>query len=145
MSERCPCGGARYETCCGPRHDGSKPAETAEALMRSRYSAFAKGLGGYLAQTAVKPGGWAESGAWGKTVTWLGLEVLDAAQPTVVEFVARYLEGDVVHALRERSTFVSEDGRWRYEGGAPTDTTARVARNEPCPCGSGKKFKQCHA
>lgn len=113
--------------------------------MRSRYSAFARGLGGYLALSAVRPGGWEESAAWGKTVTWLGLEVLDATQPTVVEFVARYLEGDVVHALRERSTFVQVDGRWRYEAGVPSDEPRRVARNEPCPCGSGRKFKQCHA
>ncbi len=113
--------------------------------MRSRYSAFAKGLGDYLAHSAVKADGWGETAAWAKTVAWLSLEVVDAATPGVVEFVARYLEGDVVHALRERSTFVMLDGRWRYEAGAPTATTTRVARNEPCPCGSGKKFKQCHA
>jgi SEC-C motif-containing protein len=112
--------------------------------MRSRYSAFALGLGAYLASSAVKQEGWAESAAWARTVTWLSLEVVDAASPGVVEFVARYLEGDAVHALRERSTFVQVDGRWRYEGGAPVEYVTRVSRNEPCPCGSGKKFKQCH-
>ena len=48
----CPCGsGARYRECCGPRHDGTRPAETPEALMRSRWSAFARGLGEYLYDT----------------------------------------------------------------------------------------------
>ena len=51
-SKACPChSGEPYKTCCKPRHDGTQPAETPEALMRSRYSAFALGLGQYLVDT----------------------------------------------------------------------------------------------
>ena len=42
----CPChSGLRYAACCGPLHEGAREADTPEALMRSRYAAFARGLG----------------------------------------------------------------------------------------------------
>src|SRR5690606_30878397 len=48
----CPChSGAPYRSCCGPRHDRSRPADTPDALMRSRYAAFALGVGEYLVDT----------------------------------------------------------------------------------------------
>ncbi|MFZ5444928.1 MAG: YchJ family protein [Myxococcota bacterium] len=149
----CPCGGGAYASCCGPRHDGSRPAETAEALMRSRYSAFARADVDYLARTQLKPseGTWAETKQWAASVTWLSLEIVErerggvADDAGVVEFIARYLEGDRVVALRERSTFVRRDGAWIYDAGKPSVTETRVERNQPCPCGSGRKFKQCHA
>ena len=153
----CPCGtGAPYEACCGPRHAGTRPAETAEALMRSRYSAFARGDADYLARTTTKPTSDAEKvelATWAKSVAWLGLEVLSREQGRagdetgVVEFVARYLEGGHVVSLRERSRFshAADDLRWVYVDGSPTVTKQKVERNAPCPCGSGKKFKQCHA
>ena len=151
----CPCGSAlEYAACCGPRHDGSTPAETAQALMRSRYAAFAKGLGDYLAATQATPStpqAAAELSRWAASVAWLGLEVrsTDAGgagdDAGHVEFVARYLEGGAVVALHERSAFTRQDGRWVYVEGKPVVTTTKVERNAPCPCGSGKKFKQCHA
>jgi SEC-C motif domain protein len=143
---KCPCGGGEYETCCGPRHDGSKPAETALALMRSRYSAFARGDVDYLQKTQLKPADdtWEQTRQWAKSVAWLDLKIVEAAE-TVVEFIARYLEKGEITALHERSSFVQQDGRWIYDSGKPDVTRTRVARNEPCPCGSGKKFKQCHA
>ena len=122
--------------------------------MRSRYSAFAKAETGYLRATQSKPtdDAWAsETRQWTQSVTWLSLEIVDRAQggaedpAGVVEFIARYLEGEAVVALRERSTFSRRDGRWLYDAGEPQVTTARVVRNAPCPCGSGKKFKACHA
>jgi SEC-C motif-containing protein len=122
--------------------------------MRSRYAAFARGLGDYLAASQATPStpeATAELSRWASSVTWLGLEVRaveaggagdDAGQ---VEFVARYLEAGTVVALHERSAFARQDGRWRYVEGKPAVTTTKVERNAPCPCGSGKKFKQCHA
>lgn len=151
----CPCGsGAPYADCCGPRHDGTRPAETAEALMRSRYAAFALGKGEYLAATHDAPSSpreVAELSRWAGSVTWLGLVVQsreaggegDAAGH--VEFTARYLEDGAVVSLHERSAFRRTDGRWRYVSGTPEVTATKVERNAPCPCGSGRKFKQCHA
>jgi SEC-C motif-containing protein len=118
----CPCGsGTAYASCCGPLHDGA-PAATAEALMRSRYSAFALGLGDYLFRTwhprtrpddTTPPAG----------VEWLGLEVLRVVDggPSDdeggVEFVARYRAPDGDHVLHETSRFERRAGRWVYTGG----------------------------
>lgn len=111
---RCPCGLGGYVDCCGPLHRGAALAETAEQLMRSRYSAFALGLANYLYITwhprtrpeHVDAGG----------VHWTGLEIIDVVdgQPWdadgIVEFVARHSDGE----LRERSTFAKRAGRWFY-------------------------------
>lgn len=113
--------------------------------MRSRYSAFALAQADYLAATALAPTTDAareELRHWASEVVWLGLQVLEA-RDNEVEFVARYLEGERVVSLRERSTFVLHDGRWLYASGTPQVTAERVGRNELCPCGTGKKFKLC--
>lgn len=154
MSAACPCGsGQPYAACCGPRHDGSRPAETPEALMRSRYSAFARGDGAYLLATRegrpARPGEQAELERWARSVVWIGLEVREATPPErpdegFVFFVATYLEGRRLVSLAERSRFVRREGRWRYVEGEPTVTSAKAAPNEPCPCGSGRKLKRCH-
>lgn len=119
----CPCGsGKRYASCCAPAHAGELPAATAEALMRSRYSAYVLGLAPYLLDTwhaSTRP---ASLDLAGDAATrWLGLEVKrhqvqDAAHATV-EFVARYRIGGRGHRLHEISRFVREDGRWFYIDG----------------------------
>jgi SEC-C motif-containing protein len=150
----CPCGGPSFETCCGPRLDGTRPAETAEALMRSRYTAFARARVDYLRDTqleSTRDMSWEDTEQWTKSVHWVGLEIVDHQRggpgddTGIVEFIARYLEAGTVFSLRERSTFARRDGRWRYDTGSPEVTKVKVERNGPCPCGSGKKFKQCHA
>lgn len=148
----CPCGSGRpLAECCGPRHDGSKPAETPEALMRSRYSAYTLGLGDYLVRTqakSIQAGAAEELGRWGKSVYWLGLTVQEAPPPSgdegFVTFEARYLEDDQVVTLFEKSRFTRADGVWTYADGASRHRAEKVGRNAPCPCGSGKKLKQCH-
>ena len=118
--------------------------------MRSRYSAFAVGNGGYLIATSAKPGDLVELGRWGKSVRWLGLEITarDKGGPDddegMVAFVARYIEGGAECRLVERSRFDVHQGRWRYVDGIGQRTRRIVERNERCPCGSGKKFKSCH-
>lgn len=133
------------------RHDGSKPAESPEALMRSRYSAYVLGRGEYLVRTqakAVNPGAADELGRWGRSVCWLGLLVTDAPPPSndegFVSFEARYLEDGQVVTLSERSRFQRVEGQWIYADGAAKHRVEKVGRNAPCPCGSGKKLKQCH-
>jgi SEC-C motif-containing protein len=120
----CPCDAARrYAACCGRWHTGLQhlQAPTAEALMRSRYSAFVLGLTDYLADTwhpstrpvapiTLTPG-----------VRWLGLDVrshaaLDAEHARV-EFLARSKYGGRASRLHETSRFVREAGRWYYLDG----------------------------
>lgn len=133
----CACGLSKpYEACCGRFHSGALPS-TPEELMRSRYTAFSRGLWGYLAETQVAP---LEPGT---TLAWVGLTVHDASGDEV-EFTARYLDGGREVSLRERSRFEQREGRWRYVTGKPTLTARKLSRNEPCPCGSGKKLKACH-
>lgn len=122
--------------------------------MRSRYSAYVLGLGDYLVQTnsrAARDGEAAELAAWGKAVGWAGLEVRSTEQGSasdssgVVHFVARFVEGGALISLEERSQFTRADGRWRYVEGQATTSRVKLGRNDPCPCGSGKKVKQCHS
>ena len=122
----CPCGGASYAGCCRPRHDGTRPAETAEALMRSRYSAFALAIVGYLESTHDVPAtkrGRRELEAAARSVTWLGLTVHRAEKggpgddEGVVEFTARSRDAEGVIELHERSRFRRKAGRWLYVDG----------------------------
>ena len=117
----CPCGGGPYTECCEPFHVGLAEAPTAEALMRSRYSAFALGLGDYLWRTwhpRTRP----ERVALDDT-DWVGLEILDVADGTerdqtgIVEFVAHYRDGRRRGRMRERSRFERRGGRWLYVDG----------------------------
>lgn len=120
----CPCGsGLPLAACCAPRHDGSRPAETALALMRSRYAAFALGDGAYLLATQapeLSRESAAALSAWARQVTWQGLVVLSCAQGQPgdsqgqVEFEARYLDAGKQVTLHEVSSFDRPGGRWRY-------------------------------
>lgn len=116
----CPCGsGLPYAACCGPRHDGSRPAADAEALMRSRYAAYVLGDAAYLRATwhpDTRPARLALDEP--PVPRWLGLKVeshavlgTDAAQVT---FVARYKVGGRAYRLRETSRFRREGGAWFY-------------------------------
>ncbi|TYT26640.1 hypothetical protein FZO89_10430 [Luteimonas viscosa] len=118
----CPCGTGRdYADCCGPLHDGA-PARDAEALMRSRYSAYVREDANYLLRSwhpTTRPGELSFDAPKTQRPTWLKLDVLrhvatgvDSAE---VEFVARYrIGGGSVVRMRECSRFVREDGRWLY-------------------------------
>ena len=154
----CPCGGSALAECCGPYISGEAAAPTAEALMRSRYTAYTQQAIDYVVNTH-DPGSrdqvdreGAES--WAREATWVGLEIRDTVAGKAgddsgeVEFVARYQIKDNEFAHHERSRFRRRAGRWVYVDGAAvapkaTPTAAKVGRNEPCPCGSGKKHKKC--
>ena len=158
MSAACPCGsGELFDACCGLLLDGV-PAATAVALMRSRYTAYVRGAIDYLIEThdASTRGELDRAGiaAWSRETQWLGLEIVEtvrggeADDDGVVEFVARGSSGGKPFEHRERSQFRRRDGRWFYVDGKqprePARVTAIVSRNEPCPCGSGMKYKRCH-
>ena len=120
----CPCGsGAAYADCCGAWHTGARhlQAPSAEALMRSRYSAFVLGLGGYLLATWHPSKRPAELDPEPPGLKWLGLDVRRAlaqdADHATVEFVARNKVAGRAFRLHETSRFVREDGRWYYVDG----------------------------
>jgi SEC-C motif-containing protein len=126
--------------------------------MRSRYTAYVRGAIDYLVATHDPSTRGkvdrAELARWSAETTWLGLEIVDVERggehddEGIVEFVARGATRGTAFAQRERSRFRRVDGAWLYVDGAATrepDRRARVpGRNDPCPCGSGMKYKRCH-
>lgn len=121
--------------------------------MRSRYAAFATAHVDYLVATHHPSKRTLDERASltqsCQETLWLGLDVVEvqngAADDTegVVEFIARFSAGIQLGMLHERSRFVKEDGRWLYLDGVQNDGKPR-GRNDPCWCGSDKKYKKCH-
>ncbi|MBK3735483.1 SEC-C motif-containing protein [Azospirillum brasilense] len=153
----CPCrSGKPLDACCGPYLDGSAPAPTAEALMRSRYSAFACGKIDYLQETLLpetrEDFDRKEIETWAANSQWTGLEVRATEagraedEEGVVEFVAHFTMNGKPQKHHETSRFAKRDGRWYYVDGtlgARPRSGPKVGRNDPCTCGSGKKYKKC--
>ncbi|WP_097083941.1 MULTISPECIES: YchJ family protein [unclassified Pseudomonas] len=148
----CPCGsGNSLENCCDRFHQGL-PAPDAQALMRSRYSAYVLGQVDYLVATTL-PAQQASIdrsaiAQWSASATWLGLDVqgceTHGGQPehAFVTFTARWHDEAGEHAHRERSAFVQHAGRWYF---IDPSASLKAGRNDPCPCNSGQKFKKCCA
>lgn len=141
--------------------------------MRSRYTAYARGDVGYLKKTLDSPGDFDTAAAkkWASQAEWKGLKILstEEGQPAdakgKVEFVASYIQDGEEIEHHEVSRFKrNKQGEWRFiDGDAHThkggeghdhhhhhhhaETVVRespkVGRNDPCPCGSGKKYKKC--
>ncbi|SET46932.1 YchJ family protein [Thalassotalea agarivorans] len=154
---RCPCGsGETFEQCCQPIIIGNIIAQSPEALMRSRYSAYATQAVEYIYDTyaSVSQQGLTLTSLreWAEQANWVKLEVVNAKStndtslyPTV-EFKAYFLLGDQLHLMHEVSNFIQEQDQWKYLDGKIIQDAMlkRIKRNDPCPCGSGKKFKKCH-
>ncbi|KTD11787.1 putative SEC-C motif domain protein [Legionella gratiana] len=155
----CPCGSQNtYELCCGLYLDNHELPQTPEQLMRSRYTAYSLGKIDYIKSTmkgkALIGFNEFEAVQWAKSVTWIGLTVIKSSLSTphigFVEFAARFWERNQMKIIHELSEFHQENGRWYYISGVHKPTSNKIhkpqiARNAPCPCGSGKKFKNCHA
>lgn len=119
---KCPCGsGTTYGECCGPLHDGTA-APTAEALMRSRYSAYAVGNLDYVFRTwhpRTRPADLAPTPG----LTWVGLEILRTVDGGIaddtgeVEFRASFRDGRGEQVMHETSRFERRGGRWVYVDG----------------------------
>jgi len=152
----CPCGSGRdLDNCCGPIIAGT-PAPNPEALMRARYTAFTQCNLDFLEQTHAPEVrddyNRAEAERIADESKWLGLDVRRAAEAddgtATVEFVARFRRDgqDLIH--HELASFRQEDGRWVYVSGelnpkSPPRQVIKIGRNDPCTCGSGKKYKKC--
>jgi SEC-C motif-containing protein len=161
LNVTCPCGkGESIEVCCGPILSGKRQAETAEELMRARYTAYATQNVDFIVSShepkTAEEVDRANTEAWSKNSEWLGLEItgteLGGPNDTTgtVEFVASYKLQKTKIDHRERATFSKENGKWYFVDGVELKGPPvrregpRVGRNDPCPCGSGKKYKKCH-
>lgn len=123
QTDRCPClSGDTYGNCCGRFHAGTAQAPTAEALMRSRYSAFVAGNTEYLLQT-WHPDTRPPELELDPDLRWRRLDIIscEAGGPLdpagVVTFEAHYRQDGAAGVQRERSTFIREAGRWLYVAG----------------------------
>ncbi|WP_459991571.1 YchJ family protein [Methylosoma difficile] len=142
-----------YLACCGVFHHGDGVPVTAEALMRSRYCAYALQDADYLQNT------WHETKS-PKTIDfskenaqWLRLEIVETKKggandgKGVVSFKAFFQQEGEDFVMRETSRFVKEKGRWLYvDGSGAISKVADIglqSKNGACPCGSGKKYKRC--
>lgn len=159
LKSACACGsGKSYGDCCAPYISGKKNPPTAESLMRSRYTAFAVGDMDYIYNTHHEStrGELDMDGvkSWALNSEWLGLEIRETDKGSEkdnegkVEFKCKFLFNGGEQTHHELSTFIKEDGKWYFVDGALRNNTQRrsepkVGRNDPCPCGSGKKAKKC--
>lgn len=162
-SVNCPCGSnSTYIDCCGQYIKLDKIPATPEQLMRSRYTAYTIADIDYVFATmrdnALKDADRKESERWAKSSKWLGLKILEAPEVSIdsnegtVEFIASYVLDNQTHNLREHSKFKKYDDRWYYTGNVIEQSMPRIetitvgekiGRNDPCNCGSGKKYKKC--
>lgn len=133
----CPCDSGRpYAVCCGPYLSGTALPETAEALMRSRYTAYVRRAADYLSATWHPTTRRSDLGL-DEPVKWVGLEILatEAGGPEdtrgKVEFVARYKVSGRAERIHELSRFQRRGERWFYVDGnlaeAPDDDTGDMA------------------
>ncbi len=160
MMDRCPCGSSLfYEECCGPVIKGERHAETAEQVMRARYSAYVKKEIGYLF-SSLHPDHRADfdeksTRKWAEDSEWRKLDILATFgggpedSEGRVEFIASYNERGIDKNHHELATFSRREGNWYFVSGGAVPpkqvvrSSPKVGRNDPCPCGSGKKFKKC--
>ena len=153
MSE-CHCGKkVSFEDCCEPIINGDRHAESAEQLMRARYSAYVTAAIDFL-HDSLHPDSredfdhdstkkWAEGSTWNQ-LTILSTKAGEARDKVgSVDFIASYTdEDDNSHRHCERSQFKRIAGQWFFCDGQ-TIAPEKVGRNDPCSCGSGKKYKKC--
>lgn len=166
MSHTCPCGSNRpLAACCGPYLDGTAWPAEAEILMRSRYAAYVLGRHDWLVESThpdFREGITVQKLAeQTKGVHWLRLEVGESRKDApvgvhgerydIVEFRAFYELDGIPRQLGEKSFFSRKDDKLYYVDGVALRPEAyrraapKVGRNDPCPCGSGKKYKKCCA
>jgi len=154
----CPCGsGAAYSDCCEPVINGSQSAETAEQLMRARYSAYAMVKMDFVFGSTHPDHrkGYDHKGTkeWAESSEWQGLEIVESRKggredsEGQVEFIARFSEKGTQREHHECAHFKRENGKWFFTDGSMVKpkplVVNKIGRNEPCSCGSGLKYKKC--
>lgn len=155
---KCSCGSLKsYEECCERFISGKATPETAEELMKSRYTAYTIHDIDYIMNTH-EPSRLNEISReiladWSNSSKWISLEIVKTEngemndKEGIVEFIAKYEIHGAVHSHHEKSRFVKLENKWYYSEALPLDLTikneSKIGRNDVCPCGSGKKYKKC--
>ena len=150
-----------YNKCCEPFLENKSKAPTAESLMRARYSSYVVKKIDYIDETQITLDSETfdkdEALKWAESADWMGLEIVSTQKGQtedntgVVEFVAHYKDKNSGTELKhhETSLFQKKDGEWKFReghihGAGPVKRLEpKIGRNDPCSCGSGKKFKKC--
>lgn len=137
--------------------EGKREAKTAKECMISRYTAYTLADIDYIIEShdpatrneiSVE-----ETKEWAESANWMSLEIINTEageendNEGIVEFKATFEENGKTEVHHEKSAFVRVDGKWNYHGWLPLQGTIvkdkKIGRNEPCPCGSTKKYKKC--
>jgi SEC-C motif domain protein len=160
MSQKlCPCGSKKQkEDCCLPIVKGEIKASRAQDLMRARYSAYVWHDIDFV-MSSHDPETREDNDPealrqWAEESNWLGLEILhtEDGEPQqkmgTVEFKAHFQVGEESHIHHERASFTKHDGEWYFTDGKvllqpQKREQEKIGRNDPCLCGSGKKYKKC--
>jgi SEC-C motif domain protein len=168
---KCPCGSeSTYENCCGPFLTGRALPDSAEKLMRSRYTAYTQANVEYLKDTMVPESrehfDAAATREWAEGSQWKGLKIVSTKKggPSdttgIVEFTPTFSkEGEGVEHHEVSQFRKTKEGQWLFvdgeahthkEGETHQEATKpvvrdrpKIGRNDPCYCGSGKKYKKC--
>jgi len=158
--EMCPCGsGKSYMDCCEPFITKKKLPDTAEKLMRSRYTAYVKVQIDYILESTHpnhrKDINEKDTRRWAQKSVWDYLEIIKTENGTsedttgLVEFIAHYQLKGKIHVYHESATFEKLNDQWFFKEGKPVlpkqviRNEPKIGRNDPCSCGSGKKYKKC--
>lgn len=160
-NRNCPCGSNKaFSECCGPIIAGKKFAETAEALLRARYSAHVRIMPEFVLATMM-PGQRQRRKLkmirdWASSTKWDGLDIQEVKagenpDQCLITFSAWYKEFGERKEHKETAKFNRIDGQWFFDDGEAgnikpivlDETTRQPDRNAPCHCGSGIKYKKC--
>lgn len=158
--KQCACSsGKSFTDCCEPFISKKKSPQTAEELMRSRYTAYTLHDVNYISDTNDPRSNddfdIEASRKWAQSSEWLGLEIVskDLGGPTdtqgAVEFIATFKFEGTERKHHELSYFEKLDEKWYFIDGKTVNTPERrmkpkIGRNDPCDCGSSLKYKKCH-
>ncbi len=159
--ELCACDTRKtFAECCEPALKGLRVPTSPVELMRSRYTAFARHDIDYILRTvapaARKNFDRKEIEDWSTSTDWMGLEIVATQKggpedkTGQVEFIAKFRDNGEEQKHHELASFVKIEGAWYFEDGRTPPVKQvrlegpKIGRNDPCHCGSGKKFKKCH-
>jgi SEC-C motif domain protein len=149
-----------FSECCEPVLKGLKTPEFAADLMRARYTAFVRHDIDFI-MNSISPARKKEFDRkgiedWSNNTDWLGLEIIASEKggpvddKGQVEFIAKFREKEAEQKHHELASFIKVNGAWYFDDGRPPSNKPvkldgpKIGRNDPCSCGSGKKFKKCH-